>query len=248
MLAKSLRNTVLAGLACGSMSIVAVLSGCADNPYPNRINGDNAMLASDYPRAIEQYTAYLVSKPGEPDVRAKLGVAYMKNEQPIEAIENLRVATIQDPEAGQYIDQLADAYIAAGRPDEAVRMLRINTVDRGRVEDWLRLGRWASKSGDNDTAHQAFLTAARIDRGVNTGPQIALHDLAAKLGNKSEADTRLRMAYFCNPQDSDVSVRMKAAGLTGGRSFGFVPTERLAAPLPAPSTPAAPAAPATPAK
>jgi hypothetical protein len=37
------------------------------------------------------------------------------------------------------------------------------------------------------------------------------------------------MAFYCDSQDSDVIVRMKAAGVQGGPGYGFVPTERLSA-------------------
>lgn len=214
-------------LIAGCLTIALTFTGCGTNPYPFRIDGDNDMLAARYQMATENYTKYLTEKPGEPDVRAKLGLAYLRNNQPIEAIENLRIAGIQDPESTQYIDWLAEAYIAAGRTDEGIRMLRTNTVERGGVADWLRLGKWASTTGDNDTAKLAFVTAAKIDRGTTAAPQIALHDLALRLGDKPEADRRLRMAFYCDNQNSDVIVRMKAAGVQGGPGYGFVPTERL---------------------
>jgi len=214
-------------LVAGCLAAGATLAGCGTNPYPYRIGGDNDMLAARYQMATENYSKYLAEKPGEPDVRAKLGLAYLRNNQPIEAIENLRIAGIQDPESTQYIDWLAEAYIAASRTDEAIRMLRTNTVERGGVSDWLRLGKWASTTGDNDTAKLALVTAAKIDRGATAAPQIALHDLALKLGDKPEADRRLRMAFYCDNQNSDVLVRMRTAGVQGGPGYGFVPTERL---------------------
>lgn len=213
-------------LAAGLLG-AATLMGCANNPYPYRVAGDNDMQAARYGDATKNYGLYLAEKPGEPDVRAKLGLAYLRNKQPIEAIENLRIANIQDPEAGQYIDWLAEAYINAGRTDEAIRMLKTNTVERARVEDWVRLGNFAGKTGDSDLAKQAYVTAARIDRGMSAAPQVALHDLALRLGDQREADSRLRMAYYCDPQNSDVIIRMKAAGQKGGPGFGYIPTERL---------------------
>lgn len=210
-----------ATLAC------AFIAGCGTNPYPYRVQGNNAMIAGRYDEAVTAYKAYLDIKPGEPDMRAALGQALLKNNQPREAIEALRIATLQDPETESYIDRLAEAYIASNRTDDAIRYLKTNTVDNGRVSDWLRLGKYSSLTGDNDLAQQALRTAARIDGGKTPGPQIALHDLALKLGDKKEADSRLRMAYYCDPQDSEVVVRMRAAGVTGGPGFGFVPSERL---------------------
>ena len=182
-------------LAAGLLG-AATLMGCANNPYPYRVAGDNDMQAARYGDATKNYGLYLAEKPGEPDVRAKLGLAYLRNKQPIEAIE-------------------------------AIRMLKTNTVERARVEDWVRLGDFAGKTGDSDLAKQAYVTAARIDRGMSAAPQVALHDLALRLGDQREADSRLRMAYYCDPQNSDVIIRMKAAGQKGGPGFGYIPTERL---------------------
>jgi len=231
MLSQRTARSIISLPAVASLTLALGLAltagGCGNNPYPHKIQGDNAMQGSRWAEAVTEYNEYLSAKPESPAVRANLGRAYLNNKQYVEAIEQLRIASLQDPEAGIYLDWLGDAYIGADRTDDAYRLFRNLTRENGRVSDWLRLGRYSMKAGDMDTAQQAFITAARVDRGRTAAPQVALYDYYTSLNNNREAENRLRMAYFCDPQDSDVTRGLKASGLTGGPGFGYVPTERI---------------------
>ena len=223
---RTARLTLTATTLSLALGLALTAGGC-NNPYPHRLQGDNAMQGGRWAEAVSEYNEYLSAKPESPEVRANLGRAYLNNKQYVEAIEQLRIASLQDPEAGVYLDWLGDAYIGAGRTDDAYRLFRSLTKENGRTSDFLRMGRYSMKAGDMDTAGQSFITAARIDRGRTAAPQIALYDYYTALKDTREADNRLRMAYFCDPQDSDVIRALKATGKTGGPGFGFVPTERL---------------------
>lgn len=204
------------------------LGGCGGSAYAYRMTGDEAMKGGRYADAVEAYNESLDLRPGEPYVRNALGRALLANKQPTLAIEQLRVACLQAPENGAYIDDLASALIAAGRNDDCYRMLRANTSERGQLDDWLRLGRFAQKMGDMDVARQALLTAARIDRGQTVAPQVALFEFYYKIGDKVEAERRLRMAYYLSPHDPDVVRGMTEMGFKPQGFSGWVPAERLA--------------------
>ena len=231
MMTRSLSARVLAP-TCLALTLAASLplGGCRANPYPYRLRGDGAMEGGNYPLALESYQKYIEIDPGSPDMRNALGRAYLASNRPVEAIEHLRVATLQAPENDQYMDDLAEAYVRANRADEMYRLLRSNANERGGVRDWIRLGRFAEKSGDADVARQALLTAARVDRGQNLAPQLALHDFFVRIGDARNADQRLRMAYFISPRDPGVLRRLADAGVADiPANYGFVPAERLEA-------------------
>jgi cytochrome c-type biogenesis protein CcmH/NrfG len=120
---------------------------------------------------------------------------------------------------------MVEAMVAANKKDELFRILRANANDRNTVEDWLRLGRASMKMGDSDTAQTALLTAARVDKGQNAEPQIALVDLYRQLGRTRDAEARLRMAYFRAPQSTAVIQRQREMGNTLKPGDGWLPTE-----------------------
>lgn len=229
---KQTKTTARAATITVLLLSAGLLGACANtgNPYPYRSQGNEAMKGERYQEAYEAYSRYIELRPGEPDMRNALGRSLLALNRYEDAIEHLRIASSQDPENGTYLDDLCEGLLKAGRTEEMFRLLRGNTDNRGNVGDWLRLGRFAAKAGDPDTAKTALLTAARIDRGMTVEPQLELADLAWSLNDKALATQRLRMAAYVAPRSPDVANRIKNWNITTGPTFPLVPAERVTDP------------------
>ncbi|CAN5866419.1 hypothetical protein BH11PLA1_BH11PLA1_10360 [soil metagenome] len=219
------RNSTLALLV-----LAAGLAGCdqlsdGGNALPHMYNGDQAMKGARYEYAASEYAIALKDNPGNPVNSNALGRALMALNRPADAVEYLRTAVNQEPQNAQYTDDLCDALVKAGRTEEMFRLLRGNADNRGGTDDWLRLGAWAMRVGDPDVSKTALMTAARVDKGTHVAPQFALHKLYSSLGDRGNAEMRLRTAYYVDPHDSDVIARMKTLKVVSGPTFPLRPPE-----------------------
>lgn len=212
-------------LRAALVALPLFMGGCADNPYPYQVEGDTAMQTMRYDDAVAAYSRSLELNPGDPHVRAQLGRAYMKAGRPLEASEQFRIAVSQQLGNDACLDELCDALLAAGKHDDLYGLLRTNCADRGSVGDFIRMGRYSHRMGDGDTARTSLLAAARIDGGKTVGPQIALYDFYAAIGDRASASRRLRMAYFIDPKSTDVVSRIQQSGEIPGPTFGLVPSD-----------------------
>lgn len=199
------------------------LAGCQANPQPYIDTGDKALAVGNYNRAAADYEKALEMRPDMAAVRNSLARAYIGQGKYLEGAEMAKGAYAQRPDVPAYADTVAEALLLAGRNDEMFRFLRQNAADRGRVDDWIRLGRYSQRAGDPDSAQTALLTAARIDDGRTPDPQIALFDLYSALGQSDKAMQRLRMAYYIDPQSSLVRNRLTQQNITPGQGFGLKP-------------------------
>lgn len=201
--------------------------GCqSENALPHRERGNQYLSAQNWADAAKEYEQSLKIRPDQPEARHGLARAYIGLGRPLEGAEQAKIAFSQRPENAEYADTVAEALLAADRPDELFRFLRQNANERGRVADWIRLGLYARRAGDADTAQTALVTAARVDRGQNAGPQLALYELYSSLGQRDKAMQRLRMAYYAGPMDSSVRTALAKEGLKPDASIGLVPPER----------------------
>lgn len=201
------------------------MGGCTENPYPYRAEGDAAMQTHRYGDAAAAYGRYLEISPGSPEVRALNGRALLAAGRPHEAVEQLRIATQQQPDNEAWLDDLCAALLAAQKQDELFALLRTNASQRGRVGDYIRMGVYSQKMGDGDTARTALLTAARIDNGRTAAPHVALYDFYSSIGDQANAMRRLRMAYYVDARSTEVASRIAQSGAITGPTFGLRPTE-----------------------
>jgi hypothetical protein len=204
------------------------------NVAAGRVDGDVYFEAKQWANAVPLYEQYLSMRPGEHITRYRLGICYLRLNKPSEAAEHLRLAHGQRPANQDYLEALSQALFAAERNDELFRILRSRALDLQTRDDWLRLGRYADKMKDRDTTLTSYLSAARVDRGRSWQPHVALYDHYRSMGQRAEAVNRLRMAYFVAPLQSEVTSRVKEAGVIVGPTFGLRPAE-MAAPRVAPA-------------
>jgi predicted Zn-dependent protease len=207
--------------------VVAVLFGCnTPRPLPTvQEQGDRAFRDGNYAMAREEYKEYSTRKPGEAAVELQLARTYLELGDPQEALFHAQQAYDLRPGDDEYIETYAQALLAAGRTDQVHRFLRNMAQDRGRVGDYIRLGRFAAKMGDADGAEHALTTAAVMDRGRTAEPQLALADFYRSIGDGEHEKERLRMALYVDPQNADVMQRLRAMGEIPGPSLALRPAE-----------------------
>ncbi len=216
------------------LASAAVLPSCQEREKgidSYRLMGDSRMSTGQYDQAAANYQEFVDRKPGDPYMRAALGKAYLKSGKPDLAAENLRVAYSQRPQDVGVLDDLAESLVQSKQYDEAFRLLRTNAADRGTIDDHMRLGKYALRMGDSDTARVALLTAARLDKGRNAAPQLALCDFYSDVKDTSAAMKRLRMAYWIAPQQTEVLERCRKLNAITGPTFGVQPEEYVAPPV-----------------
>lgn len=244
-LSRTMIVVCLAGAAC----FAGTLGGCAERSLVAvRDTGDVYLSEKKYDQAIEQYKEYIDRSPGNAYVYYRLGQAYLGKGETGLARENALVAHSLRVEDDTIFAGAAEALFADKNYEQLNRLLRARTIDRGKMADFLLLGKYSEMQGDVDEAQRAYLTAAQVDQGNSWQPHLALAKLYKKVGDKRRYERRLAMAYFAGPNEPDVGEEIRSSGMIAGPTFGIPPAEMNgsepdAAPLPPRSTPAATAAP-----
>lgn len=180
----------------------------------------------EYETAASKYQRALDQSPGRVHSRVGLGRAQLELGQPREARRNLELALSARPDDQEILDLLAQAMVESGDNAAMYRLLRGRAEQRNTVADWMRLGKFAAKAGDADVAENALTTAATLDRGQTTAPQIALADFYESIGAEEKALTRLRMALYLDPANVTFQDRIRAMGETPGPTFALQPVEQ----------------------
>lgn len=189
-------------------------------------SGENAMRGRDYEKARSEFAEIVEIAPGNPKARYWLGLALLELGKPADAREQMEVALAADMENQDIYAGLCRALYEDKKLDELFRLLRQRTSERGSIADYMLLGEYSRKTGDMDEAHNAYLTAARLDQGKTVAPQLALADFYQAVGNQTEASRRLRMAYFIDTDNKEVNRRLTAFGHRLAPGLGLKPLER----------------------
>lgn len=201
-------------------------SGCGRSLLAIREAGDRHYARGEYEEAEKDYLEYLDRSPGRPEVHHMLGRTYTAMGKTAQAREQLLLANTLRLEDDEILASTAEGLFQDKKYDELNRLLRARTVDRGRMEDYLLLARYAEKQGDKDVAQQALLTAARVDQGMRLAPQLELAKLYKSVGDRSRALERTRMAYFVDPLNGEVLQLVKEFNQIPGPALGLKPAER----------------------
>lgn len=193
----------------------------------HRIRSDAILAAehSKWEKAIADWDEYVNRKPDDDTARYELGRAYMAVGNHGAAQKQFGIAHDMRPLNDKYLDGLAESMFAGGQYDELTAFLNRQTSERGRVVDYSRLGKYAARMGHPDEAQQALLMAARVDRGMNFGPQKDLADFYGSIGDKTNQLRRLRMAWHLAPDEPSLIKALRELGEIPGPSVGLVPDE-----------------------
>jgi tetratricopeptide (TPR) repeat protein len=215
---------VLGGAAVVALC-AALLSGCnmPRSTLTVMESADRAYARGDYAKAEQEYTEYVTRRPGSAHAHHRLGLSMRELGRQEEAVEHFRIAHNLDPVEQRFTQTLAEVLLEQGAKDELYRLLRLQTRQLGRVDDFLRLGRFAALMGDPDEAEQALLTAARLEP-EHPVPPVALADFYGSLGQKDREVRWLIEAYQRDRENEQVQDRLRAHGVTPGPTLIQAPT------------------------
>lgn len=215
-------SAVVITAVCGVM-----LAGCGGQRplWKVRQDADVAFGAKQYDSALADYQKYVDIKPNDPEAQHALGRTYLALGRPKEAREHLQIAYDVVPNNDTYIESYAQSLYEAKEPESLMTFLNRVANERGSVEDYMRLGRYAGRIGHADEAVQALITAARLDRGQNLEPQLALADFYRSVNDHQNEVKRLRYCMYLAPGDEGVLKRVRDAGQIAGPSFMLRPEE-----------------------
>ncbi|MEL7483477.1 MAG: tetratricopeptide repeat protein [Planctomycetota bacterium] len=220
-------QTLLVIVAAGAT--VAPLTGCEAGPslQAMRTQGDRALDQRDYAAAADWYEQYVARRPIEPEIRYRLGAAYLGLKQPVKAREEFLQGIEMNPiDAGRFIEGIATALVETGQRDQLFTVLRNRATTTRQPEDYLLFGKFAAIVGDPDTAEMALTEAASLDQGRSVEPQLALADFYGGVGDTEEETRRLRMVLFLDATNARANARLRELGEVPGPSIALPPTER----------------------
>jgi tetratricopeptide (TPR) repeat protein len=220
------QTTGMCLLAC-----LALAAGACANRTPLgtlQERGDAAFARGDYAGAYEQYHQYVQRSQADPVVLHSMGRTLMELGRPGEAVTYLRLSHDLVPQVDRYLETLAEAMFQSGDREGLYRLLRAETANRGRVDDYIRLGTYAARLHDPDEAETALLQAALLDGGRTIEPQLALANFYSSIGDRERAVERLRMALWFDVRSEAVSAKLRALGEIPGPSLALPPRERSA--------------------
>jgi cytochrome c-type biogenesis protein CcmH/NrfG len=225
---KKIYRTGLGWAAAGAAALV--ITGCADQrpTWKVRQDADVAYEAKHYEAAKADYQIYVDRKPNDPTGQYALGRTYLALKDPKPAREHMQIAYDVVPNNDAYIEGYAQALYEAKEPETLMTFLNRVAAERGYVEDYLRLGRYAGKIGHPDEALQALTTAARLDAGKSLEPQLALADFYRSVNDRANEVKRLRNCLYLAPGDEALIKRIRDAGEIPGPSFMLRPEEAVA--------------------
>jgi tetratricopeptide (TPR) repeat protein len=190
-----------------------------------REDGDRAFARGDYVTARADYGEYVNRMPGDPKVRSLWAKTLIETGDEIAAVDHAQIAYSTDPTNEAFIETYADALLSANRKGMMFDLLKGAATECGRVNDYDRLGRFSLRAGDADSAEEAFILAAKLDRGNTVEPQLALANFYQDIGDKTKELERLRMASFLDPTNKEIADRIRALGQIPGPSFALQPSE-----------------------
>lgn len=231
MLSKLARTTPVVAL---SLTVLASMlaGGCQRSLLAVREAGDKHYARGEYQEAEADYLEYIERSPARPEVHQMLGNTYLAMGKTGLAREHLLLAQTLRIEDDKIFADTCEALFVDKKYDELNRLLRARTVDRGRMQDYLLLAKYAERQGDKDEAQRALLTAAKVDGGKSIEPQLELAKMYKDVGDKTRAVERARMAYFCDPKNGEVNKLLQDLGQVPGPALALPPSERMEAIVP----------------
>ncbi len=115
--------------------------------------------------AITEHIATITARPADAEGRRDLGLLYIANGAPKDAVDAFRQATTLDPSQAVLWGYLGQAAHQAGDVDTALSaMATARRLEPGHLSVWWRPGFWLLEEGRADEALPLFRQAAIIDR------------------------------------------------------------------------------------
>lgn len=224
-------------IATGFLALTSCQSSGPRQPHMVASSGDRALEQADFAAAESEYAQVVEAQPWNARARLQYGKALLGVGKNREAREQLEKAYTMTPKNDEVLLNLAEATARSGDYEGAVRLLQTVAEDRRRPTDWHRLGKFAQKAKDYDTAERAFLSAARADGGTTSEYQFSLFNFYREVGREEESLQRLAMAYWLEPKNQELQALIREAGYQPGPQFALRPVEQSSPIIPDPVIP-----------
>jgi tetratricopeptide (TPR) repeat protein len=213
--------------AAAGVGLMAMLAGCAQRQVAQVRADANALYFNGaHQQAQPLYEEVVQREGGGARGHYELGRNLLALGRSGEAREQMILAFNLEPANLGYFDGMADAYVAAGNEEDLFEALEHRIRDRGGVDDYLVLGRYAQRLGHADEAERAYLSAAEIDGGSTRAPQEALAGFYRAVGDVPGEVRRLRMVLWFDATDVAVANRLRELGEIPGPSLALEPVGR----------------------
>lgn len=213
--------------AWATVGLMVALVGCGQRPISQVRAEANHYYFDDQPQLAQPFYEEVVERRGgNAQGHYELGRNLLALGRASEAREQMILAYNLEPANPTYFDGMADAYVAAGNEEDLFQALEHRIRDRGGVEDYIAMGRYAQKLGHADEAERAFLSAAEVDGGRTVAPQQALAAFYRSIGDEASEIERLRMVLWFDAHDAAVTGRLRELGQIPGPSFVLAPAGR----------------------
>ena len=111
------------------------VAGCGEDTAIKK--GKGLIAAGDYQGAAAYFQQLLTAQPENPEAHYQLGLAYLKLNQPTEAIESLRTTARYAPQRMDVQLALGEAYMAAGHDKFALNSF-LKILPNSQREDWIQ--------------------------------------------------------------------------------------------------------------
>lgn len=224
-----MRKAIVLLAAASLTASLTPLAGCSSQRALPTVHaaGNEAYVRGRYDEAIAEYAEYIERKPYDVEVRHKLAKSYLKAGQPQLAREHAAICHDIHPENPDFSATLAESMYKSNDLDGLFAFLRAESAQRGRPVDQILLGRYLTLTGVADEAEDAFLAAARLDRGRSIEPQWELANFYRTIGATERETERLRMVLWLRPDDPEAAARLRELGKVPGPSYAIPPAERM---------------------
>lgn len=208
----------------GVLIVMMLLVGCGQRPIETiRTRGDYLYDRGEYADAAAEYAQITDRYPGDWQAHYRLGLCRLELDELSAARRELEVAHTMRPRDADVVDALAEVMLLQGRDGELFGFVQEQAESRQTVRAWLRMGRYAARIGDADSAQTAFETAIVLDKGRTTEPYLQASRFAEDLGDMDEALRRLRQAYGIDDEDRRVLRRLRELGEIPGPTIALPP-------------------------
>lgn len=223
-------------LVCAALIVAGAGSWSCGSARPLssvRASGNEYFYAQRYEAAEAEYREFVERKPSDARAHYDLARTLLALGRPAEAREKMVTAVHLEPRNGEYLDLLAEAMLRSNAEEDLRVFLDRQVADSETWQSVMRRGRYLGRLGDADEGERSLKRAARMNRGVDAAPQLALAEFYGSIGDEREQIRRLRMALGAEPRNQDVRARLRALGIVPGPTIELTPEER--------ATPAPPA-------
>ena len=214
-----------------------VFTGCESNPFLRK-EATDALQDNDVRKADQLISQALAQQPFDGQAQYLMGVIRLRQDRALDAqlcFEQARsVLNGQTVPPGAVdpmpavLDGLAESLYRQHNNSRLVSFLKDSATEYCRSRDFLRQADYLIRLGDLDGAKLAMKKAQRLAEPTDEQPYLKMAELYDSLGDKDNALTAVRTAYFIKPKSPKVIEALRAHGYEPGPGAGIEPDRTMA--------------------